>query len=63
MLQPLHGLVVTFLDFFLDGGEIGIVSGRERGSGEGERGGAGGSGLKEGSSIHGREDNWRGSDV
>ena len=63
LLQALHGFVVALFDFLLHGGEIGNVGGRERGSGEGERGGAGGGGLKKGSSVHGREDNGNGSDV
>ena len=60
MLQALHGFVVAFLDFFLDGGEVGVVSGSERVAGEGERSSAGGGGLEESSSVHGREDNGNG---
>ena len=56
LLQTLHGFVVTLLDFFLDGGEIGVV-GSERVAGESESGSAGGGSLEESASVHGREDN------
>jgi hypothetical protein len=50
---------VALLDFLLDGGEVRIVGG-ERVVGEGKSGGAGGGGLKESASVHGREDNCKG---
>ena len=60
LLQTDHGFVVAFLDFFLDGAQVRAGIGSERVAGKSKSGGAGGSGLKESASVHGREDNWTG---
>ena len=61
-LQALHRFVMALFDFLLDGGKVRVGIGSERVVGEGERGGAGGGGLKKRSSVHARENNpkaWR----